>query len=88
MDSQFFIDEFSEYRKKEAEKGADVIKKIIRDNVTHDSFMGAMEMLKSIINLPYDLAKNSVEKERVKMIKDEMMAALEAKMLRRFLEDE
>lgn len=90
MDNVFFIEEFVDYRKKEAEEAAALIRKLLKDSpqISGDYFKGAMFMLSAIINLPVKLAKDEKEMERAKQVKEQMLNQLEAKLMRKFLEED
>jgi hypothetical protein len=62
----------------------------IGDGVPSDYFLGAMGMLKSIINLPMKLIPNGndSQKKQVEVLKAKAFDLFETKMIRRFVEEE
>ena len=86
-----FLEEFQDYRTKEAELGAKVFHQMILGNVSTEYLKGAVDMLKKVINLPVDLASGpgatKEQKERAQVLAVTMLDALEAKMMRRSLSD-
>ena len=86
-----FMEEFQEYRMKEAEKGAAVFKQLLTGNAEPDYVKGAAFMLRQIINLPVEMASKTgtkEQKERAQILAVQMLDALEAKMMRRSLTED
>jgi hypothetical protein len=85
-----FMEEFQEYRMKEAEKGAVVFRQLLNGNFSPEFVKGAAHMLKQIISLPVEMASKGTkeQKERAQVLSVEMMNAVEAKLVRRSLIEE
>ena len=83
--------QFLEYRVKEIEEGVLVLRQLYLFNVDKrpDMFLGAMEMLRRIINLPEKMIpEDSSQKEQAKILKAKGLAVFESRMMRIFLEEE
>ena len=83
----FNDEQFEKYRIVELEAGIDVIKSSIID-MNGDYLKGAMDMLRSIINVPPKMVadKNSSSMKQAEMLKSKAFVMLEAKLLRVFVE--
>jgi hypothetical protein len=86
MDDTIFIEEFIEYRRVEAEKGAAILRQLMFGQTNPEFFAGAMHMLKAIINLPLEVSKTDEAQKRAEECKVDMLAAFESKMMRKVLE--
>lgn len=57
MSEELFDDGFTEYRSKEMLEGVQVLKELERGNVSVEYYLGAMKMLRRIIDLPKKMVK-------------------------------
>jgi len=83
--------QFLEYRVKEIEEGVNILRQVGRaSDWKPDFFLGAMEMLKRIINLPEKMIpeESHSQREQAKMLKAKGVSLFESRMLRRFLEED
>ncbi len=79
--------EFEKYRVMEIEEGTLFLKVV--SNSSSDYFRGAMDMLKRIINLPIKMVpKGSSQEEQAEVLKAKAFDAFEAKMIRRFVQED
>lgn len=80
--------EFQAYRVKEIEEGVLFLRKV--SDYGSDYFKGAMDMLKAVINLPTKLIPptNESQKVQAEILKARAFDAFEAKMMRRFVQEE
>ena len=81
------LDEFREYRRREIEAGADMLKQIwISGDPQY--VRGAIDMLSKIIRLPSGLTDAPETKEYINMIVSRDFAEFEARFLRKHLVDD
>ena len=85
MEDYLFIQEFAEYRQMEVEEGTAFLRQCAAGTASPEFFQGAMQMLRSIINLPVKAAKTKEAQERAEMLRDKMLGEFEAKMMRKFM---
>lgn len=86
--AELFNEDFVRYRALEMEEGVAVLRELEKKAVTPDFYLGAMNMLKRIINLPGKLAEDDDEQKR--LAREQILKALnlfERTMVRRSIEE-
>lgn len=87
--AELFNDDFLRYRALEIEEGVQVLREFSKGSVSVDHYMGAMNMLKRIVNLPKKLVEGD-DKDQIKAAHETIQKALnlfERTMVRRSIEE-